>query len=656
MTVRRSPWPYDMRIDGVGVRLKPLTDQGGILVAKKLETLQNVAPTEFSYTAQSPFGERTYPFRRPMLGLGERVQDGPVARQYRYAINADLSIGGYMMLGPAVTTHTPSTTGAGQFFVEALHSGTRTLFYAAGRYMLRRDGDTTWAVSKDFGAGRTIRSAVRYKHQGVGAVDALYVTLDNGELWRYDGSTWSGPASGITRHVLAVWGDELWGSDGNLLRKVTADPMTAANWSGAYVIGSGETSINALAVLQNQLFIFTDTGKVFTLNTAGSDIELFQLATTPSSRYGVNLASWAGALYVPAGDGLYRITGGDVATLEGIGPERLLENDSPVRGRVVAFAGHSTWFGYAALYNQLNGNSYLLKYGAWLNPDERGDFQFAPVWHGAIAEFQSAEVTCLFISDIPGPNPRLYIGFASGSLAYIILPRGSPDPRTDANCRFATSGTIYWPLHHAMFQADAKSFRGFTVFGETVNANQTVTIQYRTDLTQAYTTLTPSFTVSGQRIELPSNTYGKIIDVAVQLQTNDQTKTPNVETVALHEAVRPAMRMVYEFTVLARHRMPLYNGQVDSTSAETIRQTVRDAAAREGTTQLLFTDGEEQEVSVESYAEVLSTRAQISGLAWEIPVRAVQYRTHTLYGTIERLKPYTVGDLAPYTIAQLGVL
>ena len=51
---------------------------------------------------------------------------------------------------------------------------------------------------------------------------------------------------------------------------------------------------------------------------------------------------------------------------ERIGPERLVDNTSPVRGPVGAFCGFGAWYGLGAVYNATTQSSYLVQYGNWV--------------------------------------------------------------------------------------------------------------------------------------------------------------------------------------------------------------------------------------------------------------------------------------------------
>src|SRR5438552_17362729 len=76
-------------------------------------------------------------------------------KKTRNCLGADTSVGGFIMKGPLVTAFTPATTDSTngiQDFYE--HNG--NLFAMAGRYVLKYVSDSSWTVSKDFGAGVNI--------------------------------------------------------------------------------------------------------------------------------------------------------------------------------------------------------------------------------------------------------------------------------------------------------------------------------------------------------------------------------------------------------------------------------------------------------------------------------------------------------------------
>jgi len=186
-----------------------------------------------------------------------------------------------------------------------------------------------------------------------------------------------------------------------------------------------------------------------------------------------------------------------------------------------------------------------------------------------------------------------------------------------------------------------------------------VTIAYRTDLTAAYTDLESSpgtvgrFDANGKRIEMPANTSGKIIDVREDFVNAVNTETPVVEGTALHEAIRPSLKLQYGWTVEARQHAPLHDGRVDRRTGSQIRDAMQVAAGAEGSITAVMPDGATEEISIIDYSESLPARPVRYGLSWQIPMQAVQFRTLTVAGTWERVGAYTWGALAGYNWSQL---
>lgn len=660
---RRKPWPWDVMIGTIGVMLKPTAD--GLLVGRKTETLERVVTTDYGYGSLPPFLERTYAIKR-IQGVGEKIQTTAVlGRRWRYGINLD-NVGGLTIKGPDVTSVLPSVTGEIRGFVEALHGGVMTLFGLAGRYVLRRSDDTGagWGASRDFGVGQITRQAARFMDSSGSPVDGLYVALESKEFWRYDGTAWAqmGTSATIPASAIAVLNEELWRGYDNRVQKLNtgSDPSVATSYAGAILVGDASSSITWLAVVRDQLFIFKDDGSIYTINGTGASVPLFPaLGTSASTTHGRNAAGWLDSLWARRGDGLIRLDSGTVVGLTPVGPELLLENDSEVRGVPVAFVGHQTWHGYLGVHNPSNGNSYLWKFGTWLNPDDdnSAEFRFSPDWNGALVRWTGKRVTAMGVSSIPGVNERLYVGFADGTIDWLVLPYGTPNPLADSACRFTTTvSDAYWPLHHAMFQADAKSFRGFSAFGPTLNATSYVTQEYRTDPSAAYTAVGTSFQANGQRVDLTDGTSGMVLDTVTHLVNTVNTATPVLEGMALHENVRPALKLTYSMVIDARGYIPKRDGSADRRTADQLRSAVKVAAQTAGAPAFTLPDESVKALQVFDYAEHLKPNRQRSGMAWEIPISAVEFKTNETYGTIDRLLAYQVNDLSGYSIEQMGTL
>jgi hypothetical protein len=669
LTSVRRPHPYDAEIpEGNGVMLVP--SQSGELVAQKVEQYEKVAPTEYDFNALPLYVETYFPFTRLVRGAGEKTQSSKQSKAYYYAIDADCSIGGYPAKGPLLHAQVPPLSGEVRDATAALKAGTLTEFAGAGRYVLERTGDggTAWAVSKDFGVGRQVQQMARFKNAGAGTItDALYVALDNGEFWQFDGTTWNaGPAlegdgSAFFGYHVEVVDDRLYrscGASGNVVRSVTNDPMTTANWSGPITVGDGSSPITWLRSFNKTVWIFKTIGP-FTLNADGSDNELDPaMRTQPSVENGRGAWVWDNALWFRHGDSYYRVVvEGETALPQPIGPERLLTNDSETRGVTTCGIGHGSNFAYFGVYNAANGNSYLWKFGTWLNPQETesGKWEFVEAYHGALKKWTGRRITALRVSNTVTGNDRLYCYFADGGVDWCYLPKGTPNPwASGSGCEFtAGSAYVYGPDHHAMAPADHKAYRGFSAFGPVLDTDDTVTVGYRLSQSGVYSTVGP-FTTHSQRIDTPDNTFGKVLQYYLKLDSPDSTSTPVLEGITVHHAVRPDQILHSKCTVDAQNHRARRDGMVDRKTAEQIRDTVKQASQAPGSVSVLF-DETPQAVSFVNYAERRLNRLQRYGPGWHIDVEAVAFRTNTQYGTIDRLG-LTVDELGPYTVDDLGVI
>jgi hypothetical protein len=673
---KRRPYPFDARLHSpsgeVGVMLR--ATEAGEMVGRKVQPLERVQPADYTSQSLPPYVERQYPFKRLVMGMGEKAQATPEGHSYWYALWADCSIGGIAMKAPAFHTLTPSSTGQIRGFVEALDNGTLRTFALAGRYVLKRTGDTgaAWTVvgGLDLGSGHYFTSAARFKDGSASPVDALYAATDTGLLYRLktDGSgwdeltaAWTGASAGQKAKYLAVIGNELWRGWDNFVSKTEGSPADGAVWSGRIAVGDGSQPITWLAGQQGALYAMKRDG-IYTLNTDGSDNDLFpSLKSLPDDLNGQQTAAWSDSLWVPWGGSLYQVAvSGDAATLQPSGFERLLENDSEVRGVPTCSAGHGSWFNYVALYNAGTDTSYLCKLGTWLNPESEtvgGEYRFLLVPHGALAKWAGKKATAMKVTSVPGPNPRLNVGFDDGSIEYAILPKDTPNPLNDSACEFTTTlGEIYWPEIQALAEADNKTWRALTAYGARLDHANYVSFRTRTESAASLTALPNYVTASGARLDFPTNTYSKRLWVVQELHNTLTSATPVVEGCALSYAVRPAFQLQYDLTIRAESFCARRDGTIDMRSGESIRRLVREVAAHPGSVDVELPDETITNVSALSYSESLLPKEKRFGPAWDLGLQIVEWQTVSVYGTIGRLEPYTVAGLGDLTIEQLGGL
>lgn len=665
---RRRPYPYDAVIAGTGVMLaRP--ERGAPLVAIKPATLDQVAPTAYEYGAQSPLVERIHEWEDLTLGYGLDIQESFRDRKYRYTLGADLSIGGFWQKGPDITTITPPITGAISHFFEIGGS----LYALAGRYALKRTGDLAadWAVSRDFGVGKTALDVVVFFTNAGGGANYAYVAMGDGTgdfIWRFDGTTWTQHASLQALRFIHA-GRELYRAhDINNLAKVNtnADPWTAANWTAAnaFRVGERNSSITGLALSAAGTLVIFKTDGVYTLDGAGQDEPKFPfLSFAPDGENGKWHGVFGNHLHTTYREGHFRLD--PALTYEPIGPERIMENRSEVKGRVTAFLGHNTFHAYAGLYDVENNRSYLLKFGGFITPSVAdGKLEEAKAndaWHGSISpRFTGKKLTALGKSTIGAAanHTRLYIGFGNGDVAWFPLPC-TPNPANCTEYRYTTAdGEVYLPLWHGLFLADTKTLRSVTMAGPKLDANNYAQFEYKTDPSAAsYTALGTNFdTTPREKADFPDNTSSFLTDVRVLLKSTVNTASPQLGGVALHHALRPALILAYQFGVRIGHGLVARDGTPLIMSAAKLRTAIKDAADAQGSVTVYLPDESSQQLSFVDYGEQLDWVERHLGWHGVSLARAVQFKTNTVYGTIDRLGAYTIDDLGGYSIDQLGFL
>jgi len=696
------------------------------LVGKRVLPMANYqAPVQEEETGDL-YRERSYSFRRMYLGYGDATQqsNGPPAR-YFFAKNA-WSSGAFRGLGPrfrplALAAAEGEVAGA----VEAVHvvatvPETR-LFVMAGRYVRRWDGDTgaEQALSLDLGAGVEACSWARWTAGGPGAQDALYLTDSAGpvgHLWRYQGGGWTDLTAGGAPEAALVLntGPELWRVCGTgdqpdvpyAVSKCEGDPTVPLNWTNPIEVGDASVPVTGLGELQMRLFVFKADGTVWALQ-GGADTGTARCLTpdlreSQSAENGKRPHAWLGALYFRAGESLWRFTG---AAAERVGPERLVDNTSPLRGPVRAFCGFGAWYGLGALHNASTHTSHLLQYGNWVpgeptSPGSAGGGgvgAFLPAWEGSVLDLPGKVVTSLTVTthegvvgapdpaDPAGPadrgNPLLVVGFGDGTYGWLRLPRDGPSPFTqDAHLApdDFTDQEAYtrFPRHSLMAPGDLKAYLTFAATGPVLDEHRSVEVQYRVDpvgddpANAPWTALFQRLTQAGGRVLFPDDTTGRTIDVREHYRATapppgaplstayDALATPVVATLTLREQLRPAFRMEYAFTVLAGDRVARRDGASDRKTAQQVRDLLVQAAQLPGHVILTLPDETVGRFAMIEFQETLPPdgRFRRRGAEWLIGITCVQYRTVAPYGRWFRFFGARWQDLNGMTWAETRTL
>jgi hypothetical protein len=675
---RRQPWPYDIKwgvnSDGSGGTglLLGRPKQGAPLIATRPQTMDQVAPPSFEYGAQNPLAERIQPYDDLSLGFGLYRQQTANDKRYRYAICGDLSVAGFWQKGPLITQYVPgttdTTTGFGKFF--ELNG---IVYCLVGRYCLQRVSDSSWTVSIDFGAGHAATDVVTFYSNALTKELAFVALGDSVYAYTFDGTTWTQSSWMYASHFCMVGRDLYRSNDTNFLSfcDTDADPTANGSWNNSNAFRVGDHTFPITALISDpfgSLVVIKQDG-VYTIDQAGQDHMLYPYLRLSAGAYPENgkyTGTFSNDIYVNFGEQEYKLEaqlmlGRVHLNIKEVGPERLTQNFSPLKGRVTAFTGVGTMYALAGYYDDETGNSYLLKYGAWVQ-DQQGQSTRIDAWHGSISQQFSQKITALFTSGVgaASAHTRTYMLFADGSLGWMLNPC-TPNPSNCADYAFTTNDAqIYLPYFHALFVADAKTWRGITVASLNLDGTtKWVDVQYRTDALSSisYTDVGTNFQNSPrQRQDLPSNTWGTLGDVLVILKSTTSTSSPQVTGIGVHYSVRPYLVLEYAFQVLVGEGMIKRDSTPFRATKDAITTLISTAAAAPGSQTIIMPDESYQELSVVDYGAAYAWDERLRSWSAALDVKAIQFKVVTVLGTISRLKPYTIGDLKAFTIGQLKYL
>lgn len=682
-------------------------------VARRVDPLgTGTFPEAQEYGSSDVYKERSFVYRRPYLGMGERTQNGTTTPRYYYGWNAQTYL---TMRGKGPAWH-PVDTGAATEgpvlgFVEGLHGAppALALFILAGRYVRRHTGDLPGqsVLSLDLGAGNWARSATRWRTRGPSPLEYLYLTDSLSRIWRYDGAVWAQVTTIGTRSLLWSTRDELWGADHEFVTKCEGDPANPADWTLPVPCGDGLNPVSGISDISGVPFFFLEDGSAWSMLGDTTTVPLFRgLETTRDAHNGRNPHQWLNAIYFRSGTSLYRLTSGaGGAVFDVVGPERLQTNTSPVRGPVGAFAGAQGYYAFAGQYHAdcrapdgFEGPcSFLLRYGNWVpsEGDEEGVARFVDAYDGAQVVWEGKEVTALGYCQTPGVTddpesaapgvPRLFAGFADGSYGWVLQPKNGPNPFTpESGCDFTTAlSFLRWPRHSMDAPADYKGYLSFDVSGPYLDPYRWVNLLYRVDPNgeeAAWSALARPLWETAERMVFPYPTMGKIIEVREDygatpppldpptqpapfppgptLAEWQRLATPVVASLILREQLRPAYRGEYAFTVRATDWAPRRDGGTSRLTAEQIRDLLKEAADAPATLRILLPDEVAGDFTFVAYRERMPQGGKFRryGQSTLVDVTAVAYRTQLVRGIVERFFEQLVGDLGTLTVEECDEL
>ena len=643
---RRAPYPFDLKLGATGLMLGRGRGADGkpapFFVTSESDDLNRVAPTDFGYSAQDPGVERTQPYDDPTLGFGLPRQLAFRDHRYKYTVNADLS-GAVIVKGPDVPELAPATRDSASGVSGGFDLGGAT-YAVNGRYVLRRDDDTSWGVSRDFGAGKVALDAVTF-HSNALAADLAFVALgDTANFHYFDGATWT-TATGATMQAraFAVVGREFYRArDTNLLCKCDTDanPTVEANWGAhnAFRIGDKSAAITRMFVNAAGVLVVVKTDGIYSLATDGQDIEYVPaLGLIPDAVNGKGAGAFLNDWLIPFRQGLVRLTP-DFRVDPNAGPDTQNGTDWLAGMRTTAVVGHGNLHAYAGVTDETDG--YLFK----LLP--------SGVWHGSVSgRFEGKRISALWKSTAGAPagHARVYLGFSDGTVGHFVAPN-TTDVSADPAYRFATAdGEVHPADFTSTVPNDPKVLYAATVNGRNLGADAFAQLEYKVDPAQPdWTPLGVNFDANRERASFPDNTSGAIIPLKLVLKSTSTSTSPEVTGAGIHHAWRPERREIYGFSVLCEDGLVRWDNVPLRLGRARIRQVVEGVRDAQGSVTATLPDHTLMELTVTRIEDGMAFDDRTRQWRSAITVRAVQFEAQSVYGTHGRLEAYTHGQLESF--------
>jgi hypothetical protein len=148
-----------------------------------------------------------------------------------------------------------------------------------------------------------------------------------------------------------------------------------------------------------------------------------------------------------------------------------------------------------------------------------------------------------------GENPKLWFGYGT-DMANIVLSRSPNYPLGDSNYRFCPQGYLSTSYFDANYDIWSKIFYQFWVITDSVVADhQYVRVFYQKDTDADWTLLTIINGNGIQAFDLEAISCNKV-QLKVELNSDDDTKTPVIRMFILRGVLRPEITRSLDFVVV----------------------------------------------------------------------------------------------------------
>jgi hypothetical protein len=342
-----------------------------------------------------------------------------------------------------------------------------------------------------------------------------------------------------------------------------------------------------------------------------------------------------------------------------MGLEELLENDTPVRGKMTCFLGHSDFYLFGGVYNEDTGTSYLMQFGGWVAGDD-GQWQRVDAWHGSLSEGYPAKMTAMASTTFTAPTNhlRLVIGFSDGTVVSSVLPC-TVNPAGCDQYRWSTAeGQIYLPTFTGKFESNIKPLRNVVLSGLVLDPDNYAEFDYKLSPSATSWEVLPGLfnVLPNKTIAFPEGSTTVLADFRVRLTSNAETASPQVRGLGVTHDLHTELRQVRVIDVLCADGLVDREGGPLAYGAVGIREILQEAHDIPGGVVVVTADEEARMMKIVGWREVMAWDRRLE--TWRSAVRLTLNDVSAVdrVGFYWRLEELTYGDLEAYTYGELEEL
>ena len=466
--------------------------------------------------------------------------------KYSYSRGVNLSYDKKFMLAHRVETALQTdNTAIDATPLVFYHSPSYGLFMGAGQYIYQFDLPTQqWALRSSTASGVTIKSFREYNDALVAASGSGYDYYTSG-----DGSSWTAfTTDDENADFFETRSNILWKINGQAIKNST-DP-TITGWSGSDKLG--HTSMTPAGFLQadGSLYGFYKEG-IFEY-TGSAVNELWRAPLVRANNGHHPFLAGDGFIYVPYGNYLMKVEPGTFS-IEGVFPLTEQLTSPEITGTFTAQTGDERHL-YVAVTNG-EGNNYIMKGDVTTNK-----------WDTWVYMGTTVVTSLIWVPEgvAHATNPCLMVGTSTPTAGFIILPRAGFTPDTDSNCRFETTGTVYWANWDWGALAFPKFLNEGDIAGTGLTASNTVALKYEIDNSGSLVTILTASDSGHSNAAISTKVEFNELRPAVTLTSGSPYSTPVVTGFAVHATLNPPRKRQWRAKIVIANDLPMTDGQVDT--------------------------------------------------------------------------------------------